>query len=148
MPLVRAPLLRVMLSTRLAENNAAPSSSDLQWQPVIGIVAGFLSILLAVYLLHLLFQIHVSGISPRILGYVFPSGARRVSHAVTDSGTSGSWPDFSSPAPPPPYTARSIAAPLYTITVPPRSLQGGPVRHPPNYLPPPRRHVDEPISRG
>lgn len=41
MPPVRAPLLRVMLSTRLAENNAAPSSSDLQWQPVIGIVAGF-----------------------------------------------------------------------------------------------------------
>ncbi|KAG1899661.1 uncharacterized protein F5891DRAFT_391046 [Suillus fuscotomentosus] len=68
MPPVRAPLLRVMLSTRLAENNAAPSSSDLQWQPVIGIVAGFLSILLAVYLIHLLFQIHVSGISPRILG--------------------------------------------------------------------------------
>ncbi|KAG2114248.1 uncharacterized protein F5147DRAFT_770242 [Suillus discolor] len=147
MPSIRAPFLRVILNTRLTENNAAPTSSDLQWQPVIGIVAGFLSILLAVYLLHLLFQFHASGISPRIPGYVLPSGTRRVSHSVTESERSGSWPDLSSPAPPP-YTARSIAAPLYTITVPPRSLQGGPVRYLRNYRPPLRHHVDEPISRG
>ncbi|KAG1719000.1 hypothetical protein EDB19DRAFT_769167 [Suillus lakei] len=146
---IRAPLLRVMLNIRGAENNAAPTS-DLQWQPVIGIIVGFLSILLAVYLLHVLFQLHASGVPRRVLGYVLPSGTRRASRSVTESETSGSSPDLSraaSPVPPPPYTARSTTAPPYTLTAPPRSLQGGPVRYAQNCRPPPRRHVDEPISR-
>ncbi|KAG2130773.1 uncharacterized protein EDB93DRAFT_1255753 [Suillus bovinus] len=142
---VCSPLSRVMLNIRLAENNAAPTNSDLQWQPVIGIVAGFLSILLAVYLIHALFQCHASGVFPRILGHALPSGTRRI-HSVTESEMSGSWPELSSSAPPP-YTARPIATPLYAITAPPRSLQSGPVRYSQN-LPPLRRHVDETISRG
>ncbi|KAG1884048.1 hypothetical protein F4604DRAFT_1919872 [Suillus subluteus] len=151
MPPVRVPSFRVILNFRRTENNAATTTSDLEWQPVIGIVAGFLSILLAVYLLYLLFQLHASGVPHRVLGYVLPSGTRRVSHSVTERQTSGSWPELSNPtipAPPPPYTPRLIAAPLNTVTVPPRSLQGGPVHYPRNYPPPPRRHVDEPISRG
>ncbi|KAG2038846.1 hypothetical protein BDR03DRAFT_285777 [Suillus americanus] len=145
MPPVR---VAVMLNFRRTENNAATTTSDLQWQPVIGIVAGFLSILLAVFLLYLLFQFHASGVPHRVFGYVLPSGTRRVSHSVTGNERSGSRPDLSSPAPPPPYTARLTAASLYTnLTVPPRSLQGRPVHYPGNY-PPPRRHVDEPISRG
>ncbi|KAG1810887.1 uncharacterized protein BJ212DRAFT_1525903 [Suillus subaureus] len=127
MPPVRPLLLRVTLNLPRTENNAATATSDLQWQPVIGIVAGFLSILLAVYLLHSLFQFHTSGVPHRVLRYILPSGTRRVSHSVTESETSGSWADLSSSASPapPPYTARSIAIPLYTVTVPPRSLQGG-----------------------
>ncbi|KAG1720769.1 hypothetical protein EDB19DRAFT_548478 [Suillus lakei] len=151
MPPIRAPLLRVMLNIRRTEDNAA-STDDLQWQPVIGIIAGFLSILLAVYLLHVLLHFHASGFPRRVLEFILPSGTHRVSHSVTESETSGSSPDLArvaSLAPPPPYTARSTAAPpLYTVTVPPRSLQGGPVRYPRNYRPPPRRHVEEPISRG
>jgi hypothetical protein len=134
----RTPLLRVMLNFRRTENNAATTTSGLQWQPVISIVAGFLSILFAVYFLHMLFQFHASGSLHHILG------TRRVSHPATEHETSGSWPDLSSPAGPPPYTA----TPLPTVTVPPRSLQDGPVRYPPNYLSPPRRHVDETMSRG
>lgn len=151
----RAPLLRVMLNFRRDDNNAASTNSDLQWQPVIGIAVGFLSILLAVCLLHFLLQFHASSVLHRVLGYVLPSGARRASHSVTEGETLGSWPDLLSPArpaplpppPPPPYTARSTAPPLYTVTVPPRSLQGSPLRYPRDYRPP-RRHVDEPISRG
>lgn len=143
MPSIRAPLFPVMLNIRRTENNVASTSSDPQWQPVIGIVAGFLSILLAVYILHFLFQLHASGV-PHALEHALPSGTRRV---VTQSGTSGSWPDLSRPAPPP-YTARSTIPPAYTVTIPPRSLQGVPVRFSRNYRPPPRRHVDEPISRG
>jgi hypothetical protein len=145
---VRAPLFHIMPNFRRTDNNAATTTDDLQWQPVIGIIAGFLAILLAVYLLHMLFQFHASGVPHRILG--LPSGTRRVSHSATESETSGSWPNLSRPAgpPPPPYTARLDAIPLYTVTVPPRSFQSGPVRYPPNYLSPPRRHVDEPISRG
>lgn len=149
MPPVR---VAVMLNFRRTENSAVTTTSDLQWQPVIGIVAGFLSILLAVFLLYLLFQLHASGVPHRVFGYVLPSGTRRVSHSVTENETPGSWPGLSSPAspaPPPPYTARLTAASLYTnLTVPPRSLQGRPVHYPGNYPPPPRRHVDEPISRG
>jgi hypothetical protein len=37
----RTPLLRVMLNFRRTENNAATTTSGLQWQPVISIVAGF-----------------------------------------------------------------------------------------------------------
>lgn len=150
MPSIRAPPFHVMFIVRRTENNVVPTS-NVQWQPVIGIIAGFLSILLAIYLIHLLFEFHASGFPRRVLGYVLPSGTRRVSHSVTESESSGSSLDLSSPASPatlPPYTARSSPAPLYTVAVPPRSLRGGPVRYSRNYRPGPRRHVDEPISRG
>jgi len=41
MPSVRTPLFRVMPNFRRTDNNAATTTDDLQWQPVIGIVAGF-----------------------------------------------------------------------------------------------------------
>lgn len=145
MPSIRAPLFRVMLNIPRTENNVASTGSELQWQPVIGIVVGFLSIMLAVYIIHSLFHLHASGV-PRALEHFLPSGTRR---AVTQSETSGHWPDLLRPAPSPPsYTAGSTSPPAYTVTMPPRSLQGVPVRFSRNSRPPPRRHVDEPISRG
>ncbi|KAG2069245.1 hypothetical protein BDR04DRAFT_713976 [Suillus decipiens] len=145
---IRAPVLRIGLNFPRTEKNAASTTGDLEWQPVIGIVAGFLSILLAFCLLHLLFHFHASGVPNRILGYVLPSGTRVDSHSVTASETPSSRPDLSSSAspPPPPYTARSIAAPPYTVTVPPTSLQDGLVRY--HLSPPSRSHVEELISRG
>jgi hypothetical protein len=66
MPSIHAPVFHAMLNIRRTENNVAPTSSDLQWKPVIGILAGFLSILLAVYILHVLFQFHASGVPHRV----------------------------------------------------------------------------------
>ncbi|KAG2359677.1 hypothetical protein BDR07DRAFT_195329 [Suillus spraguei] len=164
MPPFRAPVPRVMLNFPRTENNATPTTGDLEWQPVIVTIAIFLSILLAVYLLHLLFDFHASGVPHRVLSeslcsflkyiyilapaYVIRPGTRLVSRSFTENETSGSWPNLSSPAipAPPPYTARSTTAPFYPVTVPSRSLQGGPVRSARNYVAP-RHHVED-ISRG
>lgn len=148
MPPFRAPVPRVMLNFPRTENNATPTTGDLEWQPVIVTIAIFLSILLAVYLLHLLFDFHASGVPHRVLTYVIRPGTRLVSRSFTENETSGSWPNLSSPAipAPPPYTARSTTAPFYPVTVPSRSLQGGPVRSARNYVAP-RHHVED-ISRG
>lgn len=138
------------MNIRRAQDNTAPAD-NLQWQPVIGIIVGFLSILLAVYFLHLLFQFHASGVPLRALAYVLPSSLLRASHPVTEIDASDSFPDLSraaSLAPPPPYTARSTTDPFHAITVPPPSFQGRPAHHLRSSRPPPRRHVDDLISRG
>ncbi|KAG2128682.1 hypothetical protein DEU56DRAFT_503799 [Suillus clintonianus] len=150
MPYIHAPHFHITINVRRAQDNTTPTG-DFQWQTVIGIIVGFLSILLAVYLLHLLFQFHASGVPRRTFEYVLPSSILRASHSVTEPDVSGSFPDIprtTSRAPPPPYTARSNTAPLPAITAPPPSFQGGPARHPRSSRPSPRRHVDDLISRA
>ncbi|KAG1739458.1 uncharacterized protein EDB91DRAFT_1082394 [Suillus paluster] len=146
MPPLRTPLFAIAMNVRRAEKNAG----GLQWQLVIGIVAGFLSILSVIYLLHLLFQPRLN-IHRRVFGYVLPLGNHRASNSVTESETSNSSPDLSmaaTPALPPPYTARPTTASFYAVPIPPQSHQREPVRHPRKCHPAPRRHVDEPIARG
>ncbi|KAG0701885.1 hypothetical protein DFH29DRAFT_534227 [Suillus ampliporus] len=154
MPPLRASFSAIVMNERRTEDNAAPTGG-LQWQLVIGIVAGFLSILLVVYLLHLLSQSRALGFPRRVLD-VLPLGNHRASNSVTQAESGTSNPSFNlsraatpaPPAPPPPYTARPTTASFHAVAVPPYSLPRQPVRQPRKCCPAPRHHVDEPVARG